>query len=323
MCGVRYNEGNSTYGDVWLEEIVLILNHLLVNNSTLYEKIAVGVFRLGCFLTGLFLFIILWLFAESPALGSIVLIGFVAAGIVVVVMDSQRRAREISEKEDNLQTLKEELHQLTFSQEFIDPNLNSQMLLDERHKKIIFLYPNQPSPFIYDFRDIYESEVLIDGNMVTNTTRSSQLAGAFIGGVLAGGPGMVVGGLSGETTTNKTVNRVDLRVVVNDTNQPNHVINFLMAPINEANHEPIPIRTGSYKYEEAIKEVDHWHSLLSIIINNETTEKKMLQNHTHSAHYSVADEINKLLQLREKGVITTEEFERLKRNLLVGKNNGL
>jgi predicted Zn-dependent peptidase len=36
---------------------------------------------------------------------------------------------------------------------------------------------------------------------------------------------------------------------------------------------------------------------------------------------SVADELSKLLALKEKGVLTEEEFARLKKNLLDGKNS--
>jgi predicted Zn-dependent peptidase len=35
---------------------------------------------------------------------------------------------------------------------------------------------------------------------------------------------------------------------------------------------------------------------------------------------TVADELSKLLALKEKGVLTEEEFARLKKNLIGGKN---
>jgi hypothetical protein len=81
--------------------------------------------------------------------------------------------------------------------------------------------PNSDAFFkIFSYRDILESEVLEDGHSVTKTSRSSQLAGTLVGGLLLGGVGAIIGGLSGKKTTHKKVTRIELKVVVNDTSHP-------------------------------------------------------------------------------------------------------
>jgi hypothetical protein len=50
-------------------------------------------------------------------------------------------------------------------------------------------------------------------------------------------------------------------------------------------------------------------------------EKENHSSSTKSDISLVADELSKLLALKEKGVLTEEEFARLKKNLLDGKNS--
>ena len=52
-----------------------------------------------------------------------------------------------------------------------------------------------------------------------------------------------------------------------------------------------------------------------------TDEKETLSPSTKSDIPLVADELSKLLALKEKGVLTEEEFARLKKNLLDGKRS--
>ena len=75
----------------------------------------------------------------------------------------------------------------------------SQMIcVDEIKKKVAFIDGEKYR--IYNYRDILSSEVLIDGNEVVKTSRTSQIGGALVGGILAGGVGAIIGGLSAEQT---------------------------------------------------------------------------------------------------------------------------
>lgn len=204
--------------------------------------------------------------------------------------------------------------------------------VDESNRKVCFLDSNsdmnlkdlhfygavtdniQYSARTYDYKDILESEVIIDGETITKTSRSSQLGGAILGGILAGGVGAVIGGLSGKTASKEKVKTIQLKVIVNDTKKPLQIITFL----NETNS----IDRNNQKFIKANKEVIHWHSLFKVIIDMADKEEKSNQviqnniNNSSSQSFNTADEIRKLHDLLKEGIITQEEFNLQKKKII-------
>lgn len=78
---------------------------------------------------------------------------------------------------------------------------------------------------------------------------------------------MIIGGLSGKKKNIERIKSIDLKLTVNDLNQPVYLINF-MKPYN-ANEE----NKKSKRYIEGLDKVREWHGIMSIIINN-LKEKK-------------------------------------------------
>jgi hypothetical protein len=91
-------------------------------------------------------------------------------------------------------------------------------------------------PRVLKFSDLIACELMEDGDTVTRTSRASQAAGMAVGGLLLGGVGAVVGGLSGSTRSSTQVRRIDLQLTLDDLNAPNFAINFYngMSPLNSA-----------------------------------------------------------------------------------------
>jgi len=117
--------------------------------------------------------------------------------------------------------------------------------VDENSRKVCFLDSDSDmdfnSVFIYygaetdniqysartfSYKDILESEVIIDGETVTKTSRTSQVGGAILGGIFAGGVGAVIGGLSGKTASKEKVKTIQLKIIVNDIKNPLQIIPF-------------------------------------------------------------------------------------------------
>ncbi len=125
--------------------------------------------------------------------------------------------------------------------------LNSNLyVVDEANKKMKFFYSNNAfENFVYsvseeyDFRDILESEVLIDGETISKTSRGSQIGGALLEGVLAGGVG-VIRGLSSPTTTKDTISSIQLRLTVKNIKEPIRQIKLFQSefPLSK-DHETI------------------------------------------------------------------------------------
>lgn len=159
------------------------------------------------------------------------------------------------------------------------------------------------------YQDVLSSELFEDGDTITKTSRSSQICGALIGGLALGGVGAIIGGLSGKKVNKDKVERIDLRLIVNDTKNPNHDLNFLDDETSK----------GGFIYKGAIKEARHWYGLIEVIIKQaDQDDGKLAKEEPNIASNSnhIADELEKLAQLYKDNILTKEEFEQQKKKLL-------
>ncbi|MER1958848.1 MAG: SHOCT domain-containing protein [Solibacillus sp.] len=239
-------------------------------------------------------------------------------------------------QEDSKQRLEDKIkkkfdeEKVEISQQYRTSNL-SVVGLDEKNRKICFLDSDshmklrdlkfsgaftdniQYSARTINYKDILESEVIIDGETVTKTSRSSQIGGALLGGILAGGVGAMIGGISGKTASKENVKTIQLKVIVTDTKNPLQVIPFL--------NEDYSIDRNNKKFIKANKEVMHWHSLFKIIIDladKEEKSKQLIQDNKSDSNstYNIAEEIRKLHDLLKEGIISQEEFDLQKKKMI-------
>ena len=171
----------------------------------------------------------------------------------------------------------------------------------------------------FPYSDLLSVELFQNGVSVTKTNRSSQIAGALLGSVLLGGVGVIVGGLSGSTTTKGKVNRIDLHVTVNDASHPVYKINFQNVSANESGF----ITNGN------LSRAREWLGRIKIVMHvadqEETKEKQAnIQNNEQLSNnenlapkiLSVADELRKLSDLYREGLLDATEFNQQKLRLL-------
>src|SRR6202167_4048798 len=103
-------------------------------------------------------------------------------------------------------------------------------------------------PRVIVARDLNAIAIQEDGDSITSTSRTSQVGGAVVGGLLLGGAGALVGGLTGKTTTKGRANRLGLQITIRDLKAPLHEVNFLARPALK----------GSRAYKDAAQAVQHW-----------------------------------------------------------------
>ena len=175
--------------------------------------------------------------------------------------------------------------------------------VDEQRKKICLI---SDAIRVFTYKDILSSELFEDGETITKTVRSSQLGGMLIGGLALGGVGAIIGGLSGKTKSSNKIKRIDLRLIVNDTKNPIHDVNFL----------DIETKKGGFVYNQAIKKARHWHGLMNVLIKQADQEDEAKAIKTPEVSISIADELKKLAELRNTGVLNNDEFEQQKARLL-------
>lgn len=125
----------------------------------------------------------------------------------------------------------------------IDRSARTLCLIDGAEKRVI------------PFADLVAVELLIDGDTVTKTSRGGQLVGMAAGGLLAGGVGAIVGGLSASTTAKRKVTDVTLKLLVNDVAKPTHAVHFVPGQVPQA------------LADAAIKEAAQWVDVLKVVLH--------------------------------------------------------
>lgn len=229
----------------------------------------------------------------------------VAIGIGNIVVTSQKKDK-IKEKLD-------QLSDFDASQQIVGEDGESGIALDEQRKKVCLIKHNSGNIdlAVISYKDLLASEICEDGTSVTKTSRVSQAGSALLGGLLLGGVGAVVGGLTGKKTTTDKIKRISLRLTVNSTQAPIHDVNFMT----------VEGKRGGLIYNNAIQKASHWHGLIEVLIKRADSEEQDLNGSAYqtaltSPSFSVADEIKKLADLHNSGVLSSDEFQQQKIKLL-------
>lgn len=163
----------------------------------------------------------------------------------------------------------------------------------------LWLIPNSfngkiNNPQVRTFDEILEYELLEDGNSITK----GGLGRAIAGGVAFGGVGAIVGGVTGQKKTKKEIETFKIKVTTKDIDNPIIYINLL------SNGK---IKTSSFAYKDAYNAAQEILSVFAITQNKDNEKRESL---------SSADEIIKYKKLLDDGIITQEEFEAKKKQLL-------
>lgn len=109
---------------------------------------------------------------------------------------------------------------------------------------------------VIGFKDLMACEIVEDGVSVTKTSRSSQAGGALMGGILLGGAGAIIGGLSGKKKTTQELQSISLRLTINNLDDP--VFDCLL--------NVLPLK-DNLAYKKSIEELAlHWHAIMEILI---------------------------------------------------------
>ncbi len=218
-------------------------------------------------------------------------------GLVIVYFVVNKARSSASRKNDSMLLALGSVKDFTPYQHFITDECNTGLAFDEKRKKVLVIQGKTIR--VFDHTDLVSSEIFEDGSAVTRTVRSSQIGGAIIGGAMFGGVGAIIGGLSGTTTTETKIHRIDLRLTVNNVAAPIIDINFMRG--EALKHQDF--------YLNAIGKARHWHGLMEVLI-------RCADQSADKAQLSVSDELNKLLALRDSGELSEQEFALQKTRLL-------
>lgn len=151
---------------------------------------------------------------------------------------------------------------------------------------------------IYSYDDIVDFELLEDGESVA----SGGLGRALVGGVLFGGVGAIVGGVTGRKKSKDVCSSLRLKVTMDDISRPVVYINFIESKMKKS----------GYAYKTIADSAQEALSTFQLICDNRNTANSSAQNKVNSP----SEEIMKFKQLLDAEAITLEEYEAKKKELL-------
>lgn len=159
-------------------------------------------------------------------------------------------------------------------------------------------FGKKKNPKIYQYSDIIDFELLEDGESITK----GGLGRAVAGGVLFGGIGAVVGGVTGGKKSKTICTNLKIKITIKDINNPTVYINFITSSTKK----------NSIIYKTMYNSAQECLSVLQLI----TSSQEVPEGDKATPVASSADEILKFKNLLDSGVITQEEFDGKKKQLL-------
>ncbi len=172
--------------------------------------------------------------------------------------------------------------------------IGSYLQIDDTHRA--FKADNS----VFDYSNLLSFELLEDGETITK----GGLGRAVAGGLLFGGVGAIVGGVTGGKKSKNVCTSMRLKITLRDSYRSTVYIPFILTET----------KTRGFIYQAAQSSAQECLSALQIIADQCQSEKEMASDRQSNA--SAADEILKFKQLMDAGVITSEEFESKKKQLL-------
>ena len=147
---------------------------------------------------------------------------------------------------------------------------------------------------------------------------NKSLGGAVVGGLLFGGVGAIVGGNTAKAMQNKEVKNMSIKILLKSTSD-----STIILKIYEGGKDgPVLITKDDASrkhYENLMEEVSGIKDIFSIIIDiadKKNTMPKSAPITPFISSASVADELTKLVKLKEAGILSEEEFQAQKSKLL-------
>lgn len=166
----------------------------------------------------------------------------------------------------------------------------------------------KPTGTIFKFNEISDYELLENDT----TVASGGLGRAVVGGSFLGGAGAIVGGITGKKKTKKIIDMLVLQISTTNIFFPNLMITYINKKIKNTDKKYISIINDIQKtisgLNYAIKKTEPY-----TIPNNHEPEEI---NNSCNLRDDPYEEIKKAKELLDLGIITHEEFEQKKKELL-------
>lgn len=215
-------------------------------------------------------------------------------------LDKQFTVEEIKERIELVNNTKEEL-ELEVNNFVVAKKIGNFVAFDEAQQKWAML--NSWSGKIintFNYSDIVDFELLEDGESIA----TGGLGRALVGGALFGGVGAIVGGVTGKRKSKDVCSSLRLKVTINDMINPVVYINFIEAKTKK----------DGFTYKTIEGAAQECLSVFQLICDKQNPPVNY--EGENNIAVSAADEIKKFKGLLDDGILTQEEFDAKKKELL-------
>ncbi len=121
--------------------------------------------------------------------------------------------------------------------------------------------PNLYTTSTYSSGQILSSKVIVDGQETTSASNSSVVGRALVGGLLFGGVGAIIGGVTAGTKSSQKIKSLELRVLVDGDSASSHRIAFFNSPSGEA--------PDSVEVKKQLAEIEIWQVIVELLMMGE------------------------------------------------------
>lgn len=174
------------------------------------------------------------------------------------------------------------------------------MAVNKQEKKLSFFY-NEMLDKTINFKSIVECKIVENSREMDK----GGIGRALVGGIVAGSTGAIVGATTRKSK--KIISNLSVRIVTDEIENPLYSLQLITNPID------INKSLYSNLYDTAMRFADNVYAIIKAIINENTKEdasRNVLQENNG------LEQLEKLAELKEKGIITEEEFQESKKKIL-------
>lgn len=223
--------------------------------------------------------------------------------MILMIADSKNKAEQKAKDVQSMSLKIDKDNGFKTFKKIVSRNSTFILSFNEDDKKLLISKKDAIDTINYE--DIIGVE-LIQDNIITSSKSTSNIVGrAIVGGVLLGGVGALIGGVTGKDKQKESASYIGLNI-----HTKNNTIELcVFDSLNEFASKKI--KKGQLlwsEYEAGRKQAKEIERLLRVIVDKNTPIK--------TPQSSTADELSKLGTLLKDGLLTQEEFEQEKAKIL-------
>ncbi|SNZ09927.1 hypothetical protein SAMN05421503_1422 [Terribacillus aidingensis] len=193
---------------------------------------------------------------------------------LAIVAAMRKHSKRKSEEQDAVLN-----HMAEYDKEFhgdlFFPGLDGQTKIAYNKDVNLFKYYQRTSSstiqeYSFSADKVLDASFELNGETVSKVSRTQQIGGALIGGVIAGGVGAIIGGLSSDRRHDELIKKATLKINTADVEKPVLYVEFLPSLIPGSPQEKGFPKNGEV-VQAVLKKLEQWEGIFKIAMNKNTT----------------------------------------------------